>query len=71
MSDYKPNGTVEDIKAGILHSVNGYYVSNEGTKSKPNYHVWIPCITHSICDSAYDDISLAVFRCNYIARNKY
>lgn len=52
---------------GILHSVNGYYVSNEGTKNKPNYHVWIPGITHAVCDSAYNEISLAVCRCNYLA----
>ena len=66
----KANGTKDKIKAGILHSVGGYYVSNEGTKSKPNYHVWIPGITHATCDSAYGDISLAVARCNYLARNK-
>ena len=65
---YEPNGTKEDIKMGILHSVGGYYVSNEGTKAKPNYHVWIPGITHASCDSAYDDISLAVARCNFLAK---
>lgn len=53
---------------GILHSVNGYYVSNEGTKTNPNYHVWIPGITHSTCDSAYNDFSCAVARCNYLSR---
>ena len=67
---YKPNGTSEDIKLGILHNVGGYWVSNEGTKEKPNFHVWIPTITHSVCDSAYSDISLAVGRCNYLAKNK-
>ena len=66
-ADYKPNGTKEDINIGILHSVNGYWVSNEGTKSKPNYHVWKPSVNHSIVDSAYKDISLAVARCNYLA----
>lgn len=58
---------MEDI---ILHSINGYYVSNEGTKSKPNYHVWIPNITHAVCDSAYSDLSLAITRCNYLEKNK-
>lgn len=29
---YEPNGTKEEIRLGILHSVNEYYVSNEGTK---------------------------------------
>lgn len=67
---YQPNGTKEDIMLGILHSENGYYVSNEGTKQKPNFHVWIPSITHAVCDSAYNDISLAICRCNYLAKNK-
>ena len=64
-----PNGTKEDISLGILHSINGYWVSNEGTKQKPSYHVWIPSLTHSVCDSAYSDLSLAVCRCNYLAKN--
>jgi len=64
-----PNGTKEEIKLGILHCVNSYYVSNEGTKDKPNYHVWIPGLTHAKCDSAYAHISLAVVRCNYLERN--
>lgn len=64
------NGTTEDIKIGILHSVGGYYVSNEGTKKNPNYHVWIPGITHADCDSAYEDLSCAFARCNFLAMNK-
>jgi len=60
----------EDLKNGILHCIDGYYVSNEGTKSNPNFHVWVPGITHSTCDSAYNDISLAVCRCNYLAKGK-
>ena len=67
---YEPNGTDEEVKLGILHNVNGYWVSNEGTKSKPSFHVWIPSVTHSVADSAYDDITLAVARCNYLAKNK-
>lgn len=65
---HEPNGTKEEVRLGILHNVNGYYVSNEGTKQKPNYHVWIPGVTHANCDSAYDEITLAVCRCNYLAR---
>ena len=67
---YEPNGTEEEVRLGILHNVNGYYVSNEGTKQKPNYHVWVPSITHANCDSAYDDMTLAVCRCNYLAKHK-
>jgi len=66
---HDPNGTKEEIKLGILHNVNGYHVSNEGTNQDPSFHVWVPGITHSVCDSAYGDISLAVCRCNYLAKN--
>lgn len=70
VSGITPNGTKDDISVGILHSVGGYYVTNEGTKLKPNYHVWIPGVTHATCDSAYGDITLAVSRCNYLAKAK-
>jgi hypothetical protein len=66
-NNYIPNGTKEDIKIGILHSNGGYYVSNEGTQKEPKYHVWVPGITHATCDSAYNDISLAICRCDYLA----
>ena len=69
MSKYEPNGTKEEIKLNILHLVKGFYVSNEGTKQKPNFHVWVPQTTHAVCDSAYGDLSLAVARCNYMAGN--
>jgi len=69
-NNYEANGTKEDLEIGILHSKKGYYITNEGTKSKPNYHVWIPNFTHAVCDSAYNDISLAVCRCNYLYENK-
>lgn len=55
---------------GILHHVNGFWVSNEGSKQNPSYHVWVPSVTHSTCDSAYQDLSLAICRCNYLATNK-
>lgn len=53
----------------ILHEVNGFYVSNEGKAKLPNYHVWIPNTTHANCDSAYANLSLAVARCNYLAKH--
>lgn len=64
------NGTKEEIKMNILHSMDGYYVSNEGTNKNPSYHVWEPGTTHATCDSSYDDLSLAVARCNFLHRNK-
>jgi len=67
---YQPNGTKENIKLNILHEINGFYISNEGNKRNPNFHVWRPNGTHVKIDSAYSEISLAVARCNYIANNK-
>ncbi len=64
------NGDKDDIKIGILHSVNGFFVTNEGSKKNPSFHVWIPTLTHSIVDSAYEDLSIAVVRCNYISKDK-
>lgn len=60
----------DNLAIGIYYSVDGYYISNEGTKNDPNYHVWVPGITHANCDSAYSDLSLAVSRCNYLYKNK-
>lgn len=54
----------------ILFKQDNYYVTNEGTKMKPNYHVWVPDITHSKFDSAYADLELAICRCKYLAKNK-
>ena len=68
VNKYGLNGTAEQIKLNTLHKVNGYWISNEGTKQTPKYHVWISNVTQSVCDSAYDDISLAVTRCNYLAK---
>jgi len=56
-------------ESDILHEAGNYYVSNEGTKLKPSFHVWIPGITHSTADSAYSDFSLVVARCNYLYNN--
>ena len=67
---YQPNGSKDDIRMGILHNVNGYYISDEGTKNNPSFHVWVPDGVCCTCDSAYDDISLAVCRCNYLAKHK-
>lgn len=58
---------MEDI---ILYETNGYYVTNKGSKLKPNYHVWIPNLTHAVCDSAYSDLIMAITRCNYLEKNK-
>ena len=69
-NEHMPNGTKDQLNIGILHCVNGYYVTNEGTKYKPNYHVWVPGITNADCDSAYENIELAICRCNYLEKHK-
>ena len=56
---HEPNGTKEEVTLGILHNVNGYYVSNEGTKNKPNYHVWcyaVVLMPYSPCCKLYGDL---------------
>jgi len=68
MESEKPNGTEEEIKLNILHQKNGYYVSNEETKKHPSYQVWVPGMTHAKLDSAYQNLELAVSRCNYLAK---
>jgi|GEM_PF-1453992 len=70
MSNYTPNATPENIRLNILHEAGNYWISNEGTKKAAAFHVWEIGITHSTCDSAYNDMSLAVARCNYLAERK-
>lgn len=50
----------------MIYKINGFYVTNEGTKSSPLYHVWIPGITCATADSAYKDLSCAIARCKYL-----
>ena len=59
----------QDMKKTLFEQDN-YYVTNEGTKQNPNYHVWVPCVTHSKCDSAYKELELAICRCKYLAKVK-
>lgn len=66
---YKPNGTREEIKLGILHSTkNGYWVSQELHKGQEVFQVWIPDGTCCVSTEAYEDISLAVARCNFLSQ---
>lgn len=39
-------------------------------KDKNIYHVMVTGLTHSISDSSYDDLSLAIARCDWLARVK-
>lgn len=61
---------MKPLYESIYYEVEGYYVSNEGSKLKPNFHVWIPSCTHAICDSAYGNLDLAIARCKYLYKNK-
>lgn len=53
----------------ILHvtKCGKYWVSNEGTKKEPNFHVWETGIVCSMVESAYPLLSLAVYRANYLS----
>jgi len=68
MESEKANGTKEEKYLNILHQNKGYYVSNEGSVTNPSYHVWRPGITQAKADSAYQELSLAISRCNYLAK---
>jgi hypothetical protein len=54
----------------IMHEANGYWVA----RVDDNYTVFKTGITHSVSDSAYaltaDGLSIAIARCNYLARRK-
>lgn len=54
----------------ILHENGDFWVSNEGNKKDPKFHVWVVGPTHSVADSAYADISLAIARCDYMAKTQ-
>jgi len=60
---------MKNEEINILHSAGKYWVSNEGTKKNPNYHVWKDGITHASCDSAYNDLALAICRAEYLDKN--
>lgn len=47
----------------IKHENGKYWVLSIGGA----YQVMVSGATHSTCDSAYSDFSLAVVRCNYLA----
>jgi len=53
-------------ESDILYEVGNYWITNEGTKQKPSFHVWKMGVTHSVSDSAYSDLSLAIARANYL-----
>lgn len=69
-SKHQPNGSAEDISLGILHDMGTHWVGNTGTKKKPAFQVYTVGVTHSTSEgTAYPDITLAVARCNYLAKN--
>ena len=59
--------TVTEMRK-ILHEAGNYWVSNAATTKSPCYQVWRAGPTHSIVDSAYGDLSLAIARADYLAR---
>lgn len=51
----------------ILHERNGYWVKNDRRSGKQIFTVMRSGLTHSVSDSSYDDLSLAIARCDYLA----
>lgn len=54
------------IKANQIKHENGKFWVLEVKKGV--YQVMKTCLTHSTCDSAYNDLSLAICRCDYLAK---
>ena len=53
-------------ESDILHDVYGAYV----VKKRGAYVVYVPDgITHCTTDSAYDELSLAIARCDWLGNN--
>lgn len=54
------------IKENQIKHENGKFWVLEVKKGI--YQVMVSGLTCSTCDSAYDDLSLAIYRCDYLAR---
>jgi hypothetical protein len=54
----------------ILHENGSYWVLKDSYKGRETYTVMRNTITHSECvdDVTYPDITLAIARCDYLAR---
>ena len=54
----------------ILHENGKFWVLKDTYKNKPSYTVMKNTITHSesVDDVTYPDLSLAIARCDYLAR---
>jgi hypothetical protein len=51
----------------ILHENRDIWV---GREARDVFTVYVAGITHSKADSSYDDLSLAVARCDYLAKSE-
>ncbi len=54
------------LKENQIKHENGKYWVLEVKKGV--YQVMIASLTHSTCDSTYNDLSLAISRCDYLAK---
>jgi hypothetical protein len=58
---------MKEFDKTVKHELDsGHYVTLEKNGA---YHVWVPGVTYSTCDSAYQHISLAITRCTYLSKN--
>lgn len=48
----------------IMHENGKFWVLRKGGV----FYVMVAEVTHSSSDSAYEDLSLAIYRCDYLAR---
>ena len=56
----------------IMHETGACFVLRDRKVKPPRYTVYVNGVTHAVSDSAYaldpDGLSIAVARCNYLAR---
>jgi hypothetical protein len=59
---------MKTTESQIIHENGKYWVHSGKGKEKGIFTVYKTGLTHSTSDSAYNDKSLAIYRCNYLAK---
>ena len=55
-------------EADIVHENRQYWVMKDSRTGNVCYTVMRCGVTHSVSDSSYTDLSLAIARCDYLAK---
>ncbi len=55
-------------ESDIMHERGSFWVGRERRNGGVQYTVYKTGFTHSVSDSAYLDLSIAIARCDYLAK---